>query len=347
MDSLILVEKGSDHLARSREEIIRESMDSPKRIDETIEFKIPRSVQQYNESKHKYKCSCCGRGFTNLKNNFHKTNGILFQSNDGYLPWCKDCADKYLVLLTSLYSNNEEHAIEHYCQQADWTYDIEILKQAREISSDRSRISHYSAKKNLNVGKRRTFVDTIKFEYENRKEKPVESINDIEDLEEYKLTPKMIKFWGAGYDPSVYPTLQGYYDELLKLCEGRPDVRKQKMMKNLCLLEYQMSINIQAGKDIGTLSNSYKTMFEAAELKNNDADTSNDVFGQWIMDIEKYSPAEYYKDKKKYHDFFGIIEYIERFMYRPLKNLILGTKEKEKEYWIDDDDKTDIGEGDQ
>ena len=55
-------------------------------------------------------------------------------------------------------------------------------------------------------------------------------------------------------------------------------------------------------------------MFEAAELKAEEADTSNDSFGKWIMEIEKYSPAEYYQDKKKYHDFFGIIEYIERFM---------------------------------
>ena len=84
----------------------------------------------------------------------------------------------------------------------------------------------------------------------------------------------------------VYPTLQGYYDELLKLCTEKPDVKKQKMMKNLCLLEYQMQVNIQAGKDIGALSNSYKAMFEAAELKVENADTSNDSFGKWIMDIE-------------------------------------------------------------
>jgi hypothetical protein len=147
----------------------------------------------------------------------------------------------------------------------------------------------------------------------------------------------MIKFWGAGYEPKVYSILQGYYDELLKLCSEKPDVKKQKMMKNLCLLEYQMQVNIQAGKDIGALSNSYKAMFEAAELKTENTDTSNDSFGKWIMDIEKYSPAEYYKDKTKYHDFFGLVEYIERFMFRPLRNLIFGEKEKEKEYWINED----------
>lgn len=325
---------------RTKEENIRESMNSPKIIDTTINFKIPRSAEQFDPSKHKYKCSCCGKGFSGQqKNNFQKSNSPLFQANDGFLPWCKECTDKYLILLTAFYSNNEEHAIEHFCQQVDWVYDIEPLKCAREISSDRSRISHYAAKKNLNVGGRKTYFDTLKFNYENRKIEVIESLNDIEDLDtQYKLTPKMIKFWGTGYDPSVYQTLQGYYDELLKSCEGKPDVKKQKMMKNLCLLEYQMQSNIQAGKDIGTLSNSYKSIFESAGLKANETDISNDAFGKWVMDIEKYSPAEYYQDKKKYHDFFGIVDYMERFMFRPLKNLIFGTKDKEKEYWINDDD---------
>lgn len=326
-------------VGKKKEDIVREAINAPKIIDTSIKFNIQRSAEQYDPKKHDYKCSCCGKGFNSQKTNCHKTNSVLFQSNDGYLPWCKDCTDKYMVLLTALYSNNEEHAIEHYCQQVDWVFEENPLECAREISSDRSRISHYAAKKNLNVGGRKTYIDSMKYRFTNKKDsyKTIESLDDIDDISEYKITSKMIKFWGTGYDEKVYPTLQGYYDELLKLCEGKPDIKKQKMMKNLSLLEYQMQNNIQAGKDIGTLSNSYKSLFESSGLKSEEADTSNDAFGKWVMDIEKYSPAEYYQDKKKYHDFFGIIEYIERFMFRPLKNLIFGTKEKEKEYWINDD----------
>ena len=322
---------------KSREETIIESMNSPKKIDTNVSIKINYSSQLFDSSKHKYKCSCCGKGYNAQKSNFHKTNSTLFQSNDGYLPWCCECEDKLLIQLTALFSGNEEHAIEFYCQLSDWVYDFEVLKQAREISSDRSRISHYSAKKNLNVGGRKTFIDSLKFAYLNRNNKTIETIEDIDDCLEYKLTPKMIKFWGVNYEAQIYQTLQGYYDELLKLCETKPDIKKQKMMKNLCLLEYQMQSNIQAGKDIGTLSNSYKTMFEASGLKNEEVDTNKDSYGTWIAMIEKYTPADYYKDKKKYKDFFGIGEYIERFMFRPLKNLLTGSKEKEKEFWINDD----------
>jgi hypothetical protein len=52
---------------QSREEAIRESMNSPIKLDPTITFSIPRANVQFDPEKHKYKCSCCGKGFNNLK----------------------------------------------------------------------------------------------------------------------------------------------------------------------------------------------------------------------------------------------------------------------------------------
>ena len=90
--------------AKTKEEIIRESMNSPKTIDATVNFKIPRSTEQFDPSKHKYKCSCCGKGFNSLKTNFQKTNSPLYQANDGYLPWCKSCTDSYMNILIGFYN---------------------------------------------------------------------------------------------------------------------------------------------------------------------------------------------------------------------------------------------------
>lgn len=286
--------------------------------------------------KETYICWCCGHEYTKLRSNFTPTNFPLFKLY-GYYPVCKKCTDKFYTEMISFFDGSEEKAIEFICMMYGIYFHETPLAASKKISEHRNRMSVYSSKVQINPWTGLSWLDTLKDRF-NENDRPIESLDDIEDTPQYKLTPKMIKFWGAGYEPKVYLTLQGYYDELLKLCSEKPDVKKQKMMKNLCLLEYQMQINIQAGKDIGTLSNSYKSMFEAAELKTENADISNDAFGKWVMDIEKYCPAEFYQDKKKYHDFFGIKEYIERFMFRPLKNLILGTKEKESEYWINDED---------
>ena len=315
---------------------IQSALSAAKPVNENVNIKTVNT--QVEEKKIQYRCSCCGSSWGTQNGHFSKTKSPLYHANNGFINICNNCRDAYYYQLIPFFNGDEELALDRMCSLFDWYINDYGVSACRQISDDRSRISHFLAKKNLGqAATGDTYLDTIKDRLLSQN-KTIDSVEDLEDLDEYKITPKMIKFWGAGYEPQVLQILQGYYDDLLKLCESKPDVKKQKMMKNLCLLEYQMQVNIQNGKDIGTLSNSYKTTFEAAGLKNDEADISNDAFGKWIMDIENYCPADYYKDKKKYHDFFGIVEYIERFMYRPLKNLIFGTKEKESEYWIDDED---------
>ena len=320
--------------------VITEPVKSNRRIKTTTPSKnteITKITHEKKEEPNFYKCCACGKAYTKLDTNFPASQSELYAGLDYHLPICRKCLDKLFEHYTTVYGGDEDKAIRRLCELFNIYYNQSLLNASRKITKNRSRIHTYISRTNLIQYKNKTY-DTTLDEERNEENKTIESIDDIEDISEYKITPKMVKFWGLDYKPQDYQTLQGYYDELLKLCESKPDIRKQKMMKNLCLLEFQMQQNIQGGKDIGTLSNSYKSLFEAAELKISDADTSNDSFGKWIMDIEKYSPAEYYSDKKKYHDFFGIVEYIERFMFRPLKNLIFGTHEKEKEYWINDED---------
>lgn len=320
---------------------------SNRRIAKTASSKnteIKRIKYSKEDDPSFYKCPSCGTPYTKLDNNFPASQSELFAGWNYHLPICKKCMDKLFDHYTDSYGGDEDLAIRRICEKYDIYYCISLLNASRKITKTRSRIHTYISRSNLSQYTGKTYDTTLDEERCNEKIESIEDIQNIDDTHNYKLTPKMIKFWGTGYEPTIYQTLQGYYDELIKLCEEKPDIKKQKMMKNLCLLEYQMQSNIQAGKDIGTLSNSYKALFEAAELKADNADTSNDSFGKWVMDIEKYTPAEYYKDKKKYHDFFGIIEYIERFMFRPLKNLIFGTKQHDEEYWINDEDDSKGGE---
>ena len=56
----------------------------------------------------------------------------------------------------------------------------------------------------------------------------------------------------------------------------------------------------------------------------------------WIGDIERYTPAEFYQDKSLYKDADGIGSYASRFIFRPLKNLLTGSKEIDKEFNLSD-----------
>ena len=321
---------------KEKEEKIRESMNSPKQIDTTINFKIPRSTEQFDPSKHKYKCSCCGKGFNSLKNNFQKTNSPLFQANEGFLPWCKSCTDSYMNILIGFYSQNEEHAIEHFCQQVDWVYDIEPLKCAREISSDRSRISSYAAKKNLNVGNRKTYFDTLKHNYEQKLGEIVTSREQAKS-ETSTISASAVDRWGVGFTEQDYKNLDEHY-RMLKKNNPNADNNQEIFIKDLCNINMLKIHALQNGdsKEYATLVEQYAKTFKQAGLRTvEEKDSSNDeTFCMTLGFISDYTPEEFYQDRELYADFDKIGEYIERHILRPMINLETGSDIRDTEYFV-------------
>ena len=328
---------------KGKEEFIRESMNSPKKIDATVSFNIPRSIELFDPKKHKYKCSCCGKGFNSQKNNFQKTNSPLFQSNEGFLPWCKSCTDSYVNILVGFQSQNEEQAIEHFCQQVDWVYDIEPLKCAREISSDRSRISHYAAKKNLNVGNRKTYFDTLKYNYEQKLGEVVTSREQVKS-DSYNVSASAVDRWGIGFTEIDYKNLDEHY-RMLKKNNPNADNNQEIFIKDLCNINMLKIHALQRGdsKEYATLVEQYAKTFKQAGLRTiEEKDNSIDeCLGVTLATIAQYTPEEYYKDKSLYKDFDGIGDYFERFVKRPLRNLMMGTNERDREYYVHDEESED------
>ena len=73
----------------------------------------------------------------------------------------------------------------------------------------------------------------------------------------------------------------------------------------------------------------------------NETDSSK-IFGVWLKDIEQYRPAEYFEDKKLYEDYDGIMEYFNKFVLRPMRNLLTGSRDFDKEFSLEED--VDCGE---
>lgn len=328
---------------KTKEDIVIENINSPKIIDTSIRFNIPRSPEQFDSTKHKYKCSCCGKGFNVLKNNFQKTNSPLFQANDGYLPWCKECTDKYLILLTALYSNNEEHAIEHFCQQVDWVFDIEPLKCAREISSDRSRISHYAAKKNLNVNGRKTYIDTIKHSYKEEQNKIVSSKEQIKE-QDISIAAAAVDRWGVGFTEMDYKNLDEHY-RMLKKNNPNADNNQEIFIKDLCNINMLKIHALQSGNstEYAKLVEQYSKTFKQAGLRTIEEkdESNNETFGVTLATISQYTPEEFYKDKKLYEDWDELGEYYDRHICRPMKNLMFDENVRDKEFFVPDEDNGD------
>lgn len=91
------------------------------------------------------------------------------------------------------------------------------------------------------------------------------------------------------------------------------------------------------------LTESYRKSFQQAGLKTVKETNINEDFliGVNAETIEKYTPAEYYKNKKLFADNDGIGGYIERFLLRPLRNLMHGTKDRDYEFYVKEEGDTD------
>jgi hypothetical protein len=330
----------------SRQEKVIEKMEATPEIDANVEIKIPRSAFPYDETKHKYKCSCCGKGFARQNGYFQKSNDVLFQANNGYLPWCKECTDKYVTQMTALYSNNEELAMKDFCQRAGWNYDLTALVASRETYSghrDRSRISHYSAKKNLNCDGRKTYIDTLKYDYENKQNEIVTSKEQAK-ANDLSVSASAVDRWGVGFTEIDYKNLDDHY-RMLKKNNPNCDNNQEIFIKSLCNINMLMVRALTKGdsKEYSNLVEQYTKTFKQAGLKTiEEKDSSNDeVVGVTLQTISQFTPEEFYKDKELYSDWDEIGEYFERHVCRPMENIMTGSDIRDKEYFVPENGEDD------
>lgn len=211
---------------------------------------------------------------------FQKSNDVLFQANGGYLPWCKECTDTYVNQMTALYSNNEEHSFKDFCQRAGWNYDVNALSAATESYSghrNRSRISHYAAKKNLNCNGRKTYIDTLKYNYEKKLSEVIESKEQIKS-EDCSVSASAIDRWGVGFTESDYRNLDDHY-RLLKRNNPNTDSNQEIFIKSLCSLNMLMIKNLQEGnaEKYAKLTEQYAKTFRQAGLRTVEEKDSSSV----------------------------------------------------------------------
>ena len=87
------------------------------------------------------------------------------------------------------------------------------------------------------------------------------------------------------------------------------------------------------------LTESYRKSFKQAGLKTvEDLKTDDETWGVWVGNVAQYTPEELYKDKNKYKDYDNLGDYYERFAVRPLKNIVLGTQDRDKEFYVHEEE---------
>lgn len=308
----------------------------------------PGKIAPPEDNADGFNCVCCGKHYVKQKGNFPATRSPLFAANNYYLPFCRHCIEKHFEQLVDYFSGNEEKAIDRICQIADWYYRDDTWAAAKKVATGNARAVMYPSKMVMSQssGKGTTYLDTIR----DRSLTVVQSYDDFEDLQEQGetgITKRQIKQWGLGFEEAEYKQLDEHYRSLKESIDTN-DVVQDTLAKDLCEIKIQQ-IRARNKGDVDTfqkLTKLYQDTLKSANLKVRTGEmntlTDDEVcWGNFIRDVEKFAPAEIYRDRKLFADVDGFKEYLERHVLRPVRNFFMGTREMDPEFSIGVDDEDD------
>ena len=294
------------------------------------------------------KCVCCSCGEPLALTKFYKSNSVFYA--DGHLPICKECFSSKFGHFAAEYHSNKM-AMQRMCM----TFDIYFNEAAFDScdTDDSTVLGNYFRKLNLSQHKGKTFEDSIKEGFDlSGDRKPVketqEVVNVDSDDEENEnadmIDPADIEKWGAGLEPTDYTILNSHY-RLLSSSNPQCDGNAEIFIIDLCYTKMQQMKAVRESRvdDYKKLTESYIKSFTQAGLKTvKDTNAMEDfTIGVNAETIEKYTPAEYYKNRSLYRDHDNIGDYITRFLLRPLRNLMQGTKDRDAEFFVKDEEEND------
>lgn len=304
----------------------------------------PSEIEPRVVSDEEYRCTCCNHKFKRQERNFNRSKSPIYKGNNGYLSICQNCVAELYEQYVKFYDNDEDAAAERICQITDMYFDPEVWAMSRKISESRNgrsrnRISTYVSKLNLNqVDGCTTYSDTLV----KRWEADVKNASTVAEVEQNKdiATPTdVVRRFGTGFSEGDYDSMQYEYQDWVRRYGEPIDKRQEELYVSICYMKLNQQKLLQKGDaNIGAAANSYRSQIEAAtteiedRIKKAEADKQLSPLGEMIRDIEEFCPAEYYKEKKLYSDYDRLREYIDRFMTRPLRNLLTGSKELDKEF---------------
>ena len=334
---------------------------SPKKV---VKDAKPTEIEPKVEVNEEYKCTCCGHKFKRQETNFGRSKSPIYKGNNGYLSICRNCVAELYEQYVKFYDGDENAAAERICQITDMYFDETLWASSRKISESRNgksrnRISTYISRLNLAfTGGATTYSDTLvkRWADEDMEAEAVaaEAEEESESKEEPQVDPKeeeavlpvsddVVRRFGGGFEPDDYESMQYEYDDWVERYGDPIDKRQEELYVSICFMKQNLRKLLQKGdSNIGAAANSYRAQIDAATTEIEDrkrkaeAEKQLTPVGEMIRDIEEFCPAEYYKDKKLFVDFDSLKEYIERFMFRPLRNLLTGSKELDKEFSLSD-----------
>lgn len=248
-------------------------------------------------------CSKCGKLYGRRKGYFPVNYGALYKGI-GYVSVCKDCIDSmYNGYLSQC--NNSKDAVRQMCRKLDLYWSDKVYNVVERKNTTSTMMTSYIAKINTVSYSGKSYDDTLAEEGSlwNWSIKPASQElpsyeNDESNNSEPEIADEVIAFWGTGYTPEMYESLEqrrSYW--MSRFPEGYElDIGTEAIIRQICSLELDINRDRASGRAIDKSVNALNTLLGSACLKpaqkKSDADASiyNTPMGVWIDRFEYKRP---------------------------------------------------------
>jgi hypothetical protein len=281
---------------------------------------------------------------------FYSAVDKLLDTN-GYFSICKEC-------ISGLYVGfyNSQHSLDRavyktckainilYSESAVRATETQLITQ-NKLDDDPSVFGIYKTKlvttqKGTDLGKVGEAMAAMDLTF---RETPIPQHS--EDEKDFDGSDGVVEFWGDGYSTEEYRFLEKEMADWKRSysCQNKAE---EFFLKQICLKSLELeTIKKEGGKGGDAVLKSMQDLLKNAALtpaQQNAASSGKgtETWGIFIKNIEETTPAEYYKDKTLFKDIDGIEDYIKRYIVRPIKNYITGSRD----FNIVDDDNTEYDE---
>lgn len=248
---------------------------------------------------------------------FYKTRSVFYKN--GVFGICKHCLQEYV------YDFNGDIDVGRL-KNIFRIYDIPFIKKEWEsaLNDKKDTIGVYFKNIYLNH-KDKSWIDG------DLQESSVVKTNTI-NVDDEELYAR----WGTSWSMADLQALELNYTEWLTHhdCDS---LTTQKLVQLICMKEMEIKKARESKSPTDKLEKSLIELMNTSNLTpktmgTNGTSDSAKALGVWIKDIEQYRPCEYFQDKSIYKDYDNIGSYWDRFILRPMRNLLCGTRDFDKEF---------------
>jgi len=256
-----------------------------------------------------YKCSKCGRVYSEQDKNFPPSYSHLFIGNNGRINWCNFCVED---MYNQFYSECKDahETVRMLCRIFDWYFDNDAFDSAYSNFSKNKKnglIFHYIKVLGLRKYEGKTYGHTVDDEIYLSAERYIEHVRESESA----AIDDPVSFFGYGFKPEQYAYMTEQYIDWTARNECVTKTQEE-LFKTICIAQLNILEEQKRGGNVASAMKAFQDLLSSANLKPSQRDekaiADQNTFGTLIKKWEDSDPIP--EPDEAWKDVDGIGHYV-------------------------------------